>query len=116
MTRPKGFATKPADVRRAIIRLDRAGKISLQKIVIRLAEIAESNDKDRIRAAQVLFGYAFGLPRSDVKIEHEIGASAEKILIELAKSDTYRHALTRAAEVRLLSTAATVVPERQEPS
>ena len=56
-----------------------------------------------------MLGYAYGTPRQTLDIEHEIGRDAATILMEIARSDRHRSALTELEAWRRKRLAAVTV-------
>ena len=119
MARPPGSRNRSnLRVKALIARMDRAGRINLARCIETLYEIGTSDDApDRIPALRTLLGYAYGLPRMSLEVEHGLTKTAEQILLEIARSEAHSRALARVEEHRRLTAGAvTVAPEGEAPS
>lgn len=97
MGRPLGSRNAvTANVKTVVTRLERAGRISLERCFETLYAIATDPKEPaaaRIAAVRCLFDRAFGLPRAHIDIAHGLGESAVELLLKIHGSDEHRRNL-----------------------
>ena len=110
MARPAGSRNRSnLRVKELVAKLDRSGRINLAVAFETLYAIGTSASPDRTAALRTLLGYAYGLPRVHLDVEHNLSKSAEALLTELAHSEQHARAVARVEEHRRQLASSTTV-------
>lgn len=116
VARPKGSRNRVTRELRVVLdRLEREEVLQPRRWFLKLEEIALGDGPDRVQAARVLLAYRYGLPQGRLQIEHEVGESAEALLVRIARSEEHRRHLEALERRRLTSGAVTVEAWPKEP-